>query len=77
MLPHQKGWDHAIDLKPNAPQTLLGKVYSLAQPEQKALAEFLQKHLEKGYICPSKSPYTASFFFIKKKSGELRPVQDY
>ena len=23
------------------------------------------------------SPYTALFFFIKKKNGKLRPVQDY
>ncbi len=33
--------------------------------------------MKKGYIRPSKSPYASSFFFIKKKSGELRPVQDY
>src|SRR6266850_623069 len=26
---------------------------------------------------PSKRPYTASFFFIKKKDGKLQPVQDY
>jgi len=25
----------------------------------------------------SKSPYAASFFFIKKKNGKLQPVQDY
>jgi hypothetical protein len=24
-----------------------------------------------------KSPYMASFFFIKKKDGKLQPVQDY
>jgi len=47
------------------------------QPEQGALKEFLEKQLEKGYIRPSKSPYAAPFFFIKKKSEELRPVQDY
>jgi len=28
-------------------------------------------------ICPSKSPYVASFFFIKKKNSKLQPVQDY
>ena len=47
------------------------------QPEQTALREFLKKQLEKGYIRPSKTPYTAPFFFIKKKSRELRPIQDY
>jgi hypothetical protein len=36
-----------------------------------ALKDFLKKQLEKGYIQPSKSPYAAPFFFIKKKSGEL------
>jgi len=33
--------------------------------------------LERGIIQRSKSPYAASFFFIKKKNGKLRPVQDY
>jgi Reverse transcriptase (RNA-dependent DNA polymerase) len=33
--------------------------------------------MKKGYIRPSKSPYAAPFFFIKKKDGKLRPVQDY
>jgi hypothetical protein len=76
-FPTRKAWDHAIELKKDAPNTLPGKVYLLTQVEQKALTEFLKKHLEKGYIRPSKSPYAAPFFFIKKKSGELRPVQDY
>jgi hypothetical protein len=76
-FPETRDWDHAIDLKPNAPSTLPGKIYSLTQPEQKALQEFIQEHLAKGYIHPSKSPYASPFFFIKKKDGKLRPVQDY
>jgi hypothetical protein len=32
---------------------------------------------EKGYIRPSKSPYASPFFFVRKKDGKLRPVQDY
>jgi hypothetical protein len=64
-------WDHAIELKKDAPSTLPAKVYSLTQPEQVALQGFLKEHLEKGYIRPSKSPYAAPFFFIKKKDGKL------
>ena len=30
-----------------------------------------------GTIWISKSPYAANFFFVKKKDGKLRPVQDY
>ena len=45
--------------------------------EKKALAEFIQEHMRKKYIRLSKSPYASPFFFIKKKDGKLRPVQDY
>ena len=76
-FPGPRIWDHAIELKPDAPPTLPGKVYALTQDEQKALQEFIKEHVQKGYIRPSKSPYAAPFFFIKKKDGRLRPVQDY
>jgi len=76
-FPKSCQWDHAIDLKTDAPATLPRKIYSLTQPEQKALQEFIKEHLAKGYIRPSKSPYAALFFFIKKKDGKLRLVQDY
>jgi hypothetical protein len=70
-------WNHAIDLLPDAPETLDCKIYPLAPGEQDALDKFLKEHEDKGYIQPSKSPYASPFFFIKKKDGKLRPVQDY
>ena len=45
--------------------------------KDQALDTFIDEQLAKGYICPSISPYTFSFFFIKKKDDKLRPVQDY
>ena len=45
--------------------------------EDEALDDFIDEQLAKGYIRPSISPYASSFFFIKKKDGKLRPVQDY
>ena len=39
--------------------------------------KFVAEHLDRGTIRDFKSPYAASFFFIKKKDGKLRPVQDY
>ena len=68
--------DHAIELKKDAPATLPGKIYALTQEERKALRVFVEEHLKKGYIIPSKSPYVTPFF-IKKKDGKLRPVQNY
>src|SRR5712672_36890 len=76
-FPETRIWDHAIELKSGAPATLPGKIYALTQLEQAELAKFVKEHLAKGYIRPSKSPYAAPFFFIKKKDGKLRPVQDY
>jgi hypothetical protein len=49
----------------------------MMQIEDEALDVFIDEQLEKGYIRPSKSQYASSFFFIKKKDGKLRPVQDY
>jgi hypothetical protein len=53
------------------------KVYPLSPTEDIALQKFIAENLGKGYICQSKSPYAFPFFFIKKKNGNLRPVQDY
>ncbi len=38
---------------------------------------FLDENLASGRIRPSKSPFASPFFFVKKKDGTLRPVQDY
>ncbi len=76
-FPESRPWDHAIELLPDASQTLDCKVYPLTPGEQESLDKFLDEHLNKGYICPSKSQYASPFFFIKKKDGKLHPVQDY
>src|SRR5882762_1509429 len=75
-LPPKRTWDHTIELKPGS-QPHTGKIYSLTLDEQKQLEIFLDENLKSSRIHPSKSPMAAPFFFIKKKSGELRPVQDY
>ena len=69
-------WDHAINLQPNfIPKK--AHVYPLSLPEQEKLEEFVTEILKKGYIQPSKSPQVSPFFFVKKKDGKLRLVQDY
>jgi hypothetical protein len=70
-FPPPREWDHAIELKPGHPENMPGKVYALTQPEQEALATFLQEHLDKGYITESKSQFAAPFFFVKKKDRKL------
>jgi hypothetical protein len=42
-----------------------------------ALEDFIKEQLKKGYICPFKLPYASPLFFVRKKDGKPRPVQDY
>ena len=38
---------------------------------------FLDDQLKKGYIRPSKFPQTSLVFFVPKKGGKKRMIQDY
>ncbi len=76
-FPPKRAWDHAIEFKKDAPDAVDCKVYPMNQIEDEAVRKFLHEELEKGYIRELKSPYTSSFFFVRKKDGKLRPVQDY
>jgi len=46
-------------------------------PEKIALKEYIKDGLKRGTLEQSEAPDTCSFFFIDKKDGKLRPVQDY
>ncbi len=76
-FPSKRLWDHAIELKPGAPATLISRNIQLSQTELGKLQKFIKEYIERGTIHPSKSPNAAAFFFIKKKNRKLCPVQDY
>jgi hypothetical protein len=73
-LPEHQPWDHTIDLKEGAPETVCAKVYPMPPNKQQELDAFLKDNLRKGYITPSKSPMVSLVFFIKKKDRKLRLV---
>lgn len=75
-LPKRRTYDHGIELVPGY-SNFRSKVYPLSETEQKELDKFLEENLQKGYIRPSSSPLSSGFFFVRKKDGTLRPVQDY
>jgi hypothetical protein len=76
-LPKRTVWDHTIELLPNAPKSLVGRLLRLPQDEIREIEKFTMEHLQQGTIRAGKGPYAASFFFMKKADGKLRPVQDY
>ena len=67
-LPPRTKYNHAIDLKPDfIPQQ--GKIFRQGPIQDRALREFLNENLKKGFIQKLNSPQGASFFFVPKKDG--------
>jgi hypothetical protein len=75
-LPERRKWDHAIELE-HEPSPGFHKVYPMTLTEQTEMDAFLEEALATRCIRQSKSPLGAPVFFIKKKDGKLRFVQDY
>jgi hypothetical protein len=75
-MPIRKPWDHAIDLKETF-KPKKGRLILLSPEEQKEVSDFIDDQLSKKYIRPSKSEQTSPVFFVPKKDGRKRMVQDY
>ena len=54
-----------------------GKVYLLSRKKREEIHEFIKEQLRKEYIRLSKLPQMAPVFFVEKKNGKKRMVQDY
>lgn len=76
-LPPHSIWDHEINLREDFVPRHTPKVYHFNKPEDQALADFLKENLKSQRIRPSKSEFQSPVFFVKKKDGSLRLVQDY
>jgi predicted aspartyl protease len=74
--PERHKWDYSIELE-REPSPGFRKVYPMTLTEQTEIDTFLEEALATGHIRQSKSPLGAPVFFIKKKDGKLRFVQDY
>lgn len=75
-LPPHRPWDHPIDLLPGK-QPPAARPYSMNHHELKALRDYLDKELSKGFIRVSRSPAAAPVLFVKKSNGDLRFCIDY
>ena len=76
-LPERRKWDHEINLTDEALKELNTKAYAMTLKEEEALNQWLDKQLRARLIVESKSRYAALCFYIPKKDGSLRLVQDY
>ena len=72
----RKVWDQAIDIKKGfVPRKR--KVYPLSREERGEVCKFVKEQLRKDYIRPLKLSQMAPVFFVGKKDGKKRIVQDY
>ena len=75
-LPPERSVDHEIDVECGA-KPPSRPAYRLPKPELDELQKQIAELLEKGFLKPSKSPYGAPVFFVKKADGSLRMVCDW
>ncbi|KAH0606111.1 uncharacterized protein H6S33_003772, partial [Morchella sextelata] len=74
--PHRPSHDIEIVLE-EGKRPPYGPTYGLSQVELKALREYLDENLPKGFIRASESPAGAPILFVKKSDGTLRLCVDY
>ena len=75
-LPEHQDWDHEIPIEEGKKPTY-GPIYALSETELKALREYLDENLKKGFIRPSTSPAGYPILFVPKKERKLRLCVDY
>ncbi|XP_070020327.1 uncharacterized protein [Nicotiana sylvestris] len=75
-MPPDRDIDFCINVAPGT-QPISIPPYRMAPPEFKELKEQLQDLLDKGFIRPSVSPWSAPVLFVKKKDGSMRMCIDY
>jgi hypothetical protein len=79
-FPPARSWDHAIHFKPGSPESLNCKVYATTPRERTNLRGWLDDMLVRRYIehtNPDEAYIASPFFYLEKKDGSDRPVQDY
>jgi hypothetical protein len=75
-MPPERVIEFKIELQPGT-APIAKASYKMSPVEMKELKIQLQGLLDKGYICPSTSPWGCSALFVEKKDKELHLCVDY
>jgi hypothetical protein len=75
-MPPERTIEFKIELQPGT-APIAKAPYKMSPMEMKELKIQLQGLLDKGYICPSTSPWGCSALFVEKKDKEMRLCVDY
>jgi len=75
-MPPDRNVEFVIELQPET-APISRRPYRMPPNELAELKKQLQELLDKGYICPSTSPWGCPALFVKKKDESLRLCVDY
>jgi hypothetical protein len=75
-MPPEMAIECKIELQPST-APIAKAPYKMSPVEMKELKIQLQEFLDKGYICPSTSPWGCSVLFVETKDEELHLCVDY
>ena len=76
-LSKYKLWDHEISIENGKTSNHYRELISLFKKKKDFLKDYIEKHLAKEFIRPSKSLIVYGILFAPKKNGSLRPCIDY
>jgi hypothetical protein len=75
-MPPDRDIEFVIELKPGT-TPIYKTPFRMTIPKLAELKEHIRELLEKGFICPSSSPWGAPVIFVPKKDGTQRLCVDY
>ena len=67
VVPKHSPWNHVSDTQ--EAKVPYGSIYPLSERQLQVLKEYFKENLERGWICPSKSPAGAPVLFVPKKKN--------
>ena len=76
LLPPHRPYDHKIELE-NLQHLSAGPLYPMSSEKLKAVHKYILENIDKGFIEPSKAPFSSPVLFVKKADGSLRFSIDF
>ena len=78
-LPPHRPYDHVLEFNDDFDKSKLPKsrIYPMSGHKLEQVKKYLDEHLKKGFITPSKAPFASPVLFAEKPGGGLRFCVDY
>ena len=78
-LPPHRSYDHKLEFIDDADKSKLprSRIYPMSGHKLEQVKQYLDEHLKKGFIIPSKAPFASPILFAEKPNGGLRFCVDY